>query len=208
MAKTVVYIKCSRSVQVTKPKVFLRDVASVFCGDEAVLIRCKEIMVYQFSKPKEHHAVISVIHLISLIEKEYPDVCVMSIGEVDVLVDCECGPKEKKWVSLFKVGVVCAICFCGTGYTIMAFHNDIGIHDMFDQIYTLAMGEVPTRINIMEIAYSIGLGLGIVVFFNHVGRLRLRKQPTPIEVSMKKYEDDVDRAMIEEAQRLKIVKEG
>ena len=208
MAKTVVYIKCSRSVQVTKPKVFLRDVAGVFCGDEAVLIRCKEIMVYQFSKPKEKHAVISVIHLISLIEKEYPDVCVMSIGEVDVLVDCECGPKEKKWVSFLKVAAVSAICFCGTGYTIMAFHNDIGIHDMFDHVYELVMGGVPAGINIMEVAYSIGLGLGIIVFFNHVGRLRLRKQPTPIEVSMKKYEEDVDKAMIEEAQRLKIAKEG
>lgn len=207
MAKAVVYLKCSRSAQVIKPKVFLRDIASVYSSDEATLVKCREIIVYQFLKPKETHAVLSVIHLISLIEKQCPEVSVVSVGESDVLVEYEAGGKPKAWLSFLKVFSVCAICFCGTAYTIMAFHNDIGVHNMFDHIYELIMGELPRGINVLEIAYSIGLGLGITVFFNHVGRIRLRKQPTPIEVSMKTYETDMDRAIIEIAERAGISQE-
>lgn len=207
MAKTVVYLKCSRSVQVIKPKVFLRDIATVHSSDEGIQVRCREIMVYQFTKPGETHAVLSVIHLIALIERECPELSVVSVGESDVLVEYETGSKPKGWITFLKVFAVCAICFCGTAYTIMAFHNDIGIHDIFDHVYELTMGHTPQGVNALEVAYSIGLGLGILVFFNHVGRIRLRKQPTPIEVSMKLYESDMDKAIIETAERLGISQE-
>lgn len=208
MAKAVVYLKCSRSAQVIKPKVFLRDIATVHSSDEGIQIKCREITVYQFTKPGETHAVLSVIHLIALIEKQCPELSVVSVGESDVLVEYESGGKPKAWLSFLKVFAVCAICFCGTSYTIMAFHNDIGIHDIFDHVYELVMGYPPQGMNVLEVAYSIGLGVGILVFFNHVGRIRLRKQPTPIEVSMKTYETDMDRAIIEIAERAGISQEG
>ena len=53
----------------------------------------------------------------------------------------------------------------------------------------------------IEISYSIGLALGIIVFFNHVGGRRITKDPTPIEVAMKNYEKDVDTTLIETAGR-------
>ena len=65
----------------------------------------------------------------------------------------------------------------------------------------MVMDEAPGPINILEISYSVGLFLGIVVFFNHIGGRRLTKDPTPIEVAMRNYEEDVDRALIASAER-------
>ena len=48
----------------------------------------------------------------------------------------------------------------------------------------------------MEIGYSIGLGVGIVVFYNHIGKRKITKDPTPIEVALRNYEEDVDKALI------------
>ena len=45
------------------------------------------------------------------------------------------------------------------------------------------------------------MAVGIIVFFNHVGGRRLTKDPTPIEVEMKIYETDVNKALIETADR-------
>ena len=208
MTKTVVYLKCTRSVQTQKPKVFIRDVAALYSSDDAILLQCMELVAYKFSKPNESQAVVSVIHLISIMEKACPDITVISVGESDVLIEYKAVEKPKKWLNAFKIFGVCSICFFGTMYTIMAFHNDIQVHGIFNHIYELVMGYEPQGINPLEVSYSIGLGIGIIVFFNHLGRNRLRRQPTPIEVSMKLYEEDMDRTIIETSERLGIVKEG
>ena len=53
----------------------------------------------------------------------------------------------------------------------------------------------------MEISYSMGLAIGIVVFFNHIGGRRITKDPTPIEVEMAIYEKEVNDALIKTADR-------
>ena len=39
------------------------------------------------------------------------------------------------------------------------------------------------------------------MFFNHIGGRRITKDPTPIEVEMRIYETDVNKALIETADR-------
>lgn len=56
--------------------------------------------------------------------------------------------------------------------------------------------------SILEFTYSLGLGIGIIVFFNHIGGRRITNEPTPVEVSMKKYEDDVNNTIVDTAQRI------
>ena len=41
----------------------------------------------------------------------------------------------------------------------------------------------------------------IIVFFNHIGGRRITKDPTPIEVEMRIYEEDVNKALIATADR-------
>lgn len=91
--------------------------------------------------------------------------------------------------------------FFGTGFTIIAFHNDVGINEVFTEIYKIAMGREPGGLNVLEVAYSLGLALGIIVFFNHIGGRRITKDPTPIEVSMRNYEEDVNKALVNTAGR-------
>lgn len=73
--------------------------------------------------------------------------------------------------------------------------------DIFDDIYFTVLKERPGKVNILEISYSIGLAAGIILFFNHIGGRRITKDPTPIEVSMRNYERDVNQALIETADR-------
>ena len=44
-----------------------------------------------------------------------------------------------------------------TGFTIMAFHNDIGIREVFEQISSLITGESGKGMLTIEIAYALGL---------------------------------------------------
>ena len=94
-----------------------------------------------------------------------------------------------------------SLSFFGTAFTIMAFHNDVGIHDVFARLYEMTMGQKATGITTLEVAYSLGLAIGITLFFNHVGGRRITADPTPIEVEMRIYEKDVDDTLIETADR-------
>ena len=47
-----------------------------------------------------------------------------------------------------------------------------------------------------QIPYSFGLGLGMIFFFNHVFKKRLNEEPSPLEVEMFNYQQDLDRYVI------------
>ena len=95
--KTVVYLKCNRSSEVYRPKVYLEDVASVYSSNPAVTATCKALTVYRFTKTNETKAVLSVVHLIALMEKECQGIHVMSVGENDAVVEYLSQPPTNNW---------------------------------------------------------------------------------------------------------------
>jgi stage V sporulation protein AA len=201
MANVTVYLKCEKNVEVQGDDVYLRDLGSLHSSDNAVSARLKAIKVYHFGKVDSNRCVISVTKLISLMENTCNNISVEALGETDVLVEKIAVNQTKGWKVWGKIVLVCFVTFFGTAFTIMAYHNDIGIQDVFREVYRIFMGRDPDGVNVLEVSYSIGLALGIVLFFNHVGKRRITKDPTPIEVAMRNYERDVNDALIETAER-------
>lgn len=201
MKQMTVYLKCDRSAEVRAQDVFLKDVAEVCCLDQTLLTKLKAVKVYHFAKDGEKRCVISSLKLVSLMEEVCEDINVQVIGEPDVLVEWIKVDGHKGWQQWVKAAFVCLISFFGTAYTIMAYHNDVGINEVFTEVYRMTIGKEPAGLNTLEVAYSLGLTAGIIVFFNHIGGRRLTKDPTPVEVSIKNYETDVDKTLIEQAGR-------
>lgn len=201
MAVTYVYLKCERNVESQTPDVFLKQLGTVYCKDKTILAKCNAIKVHHFGKDEPKRVVIGITKLVELMEAVCPEICVQIIGEPDVLLEWVQVKKTKGFLVWFKIVLVCLVSFFGTAFTIMAYHNDIGIHNVFAEIYRMVMGREAVGITLLEVSYSIGLALGIIVFFNHIGGRRITKDPTPLEVAMRNYEEDVDVALIESAGR-------
>lgn len=200
LRELVLYLKCEDDVEVKKQDVYLKDIATVECSDKSVSKRCREIKIHHFEK-QDDRMVISVLKVIQLICKECPGILVQSVGETDTLIEKVQVKTHKGWKQWIKIGVVCLVSFFGTAFTIIAYNNDAGVTDIFEDIYLTVLKERPGKVNILEITYSIGLAAGIILFFNHIGGRRITKDPTPIEVSMRNYERDVNQALIETADR-------
>lgn len=201
MKQTTVYLKCDRSAEVQSQDVFLKDVAEVRCQDKVLSAKLKSIKVHHFPSDGGKRCVISCLKLVKLMEEVCSEIEVQVVGETDVLVEWTNVNRHKGWQQWIKAAVVCLISFFGTAFTIMAYHNDVGINDVFTEVYRMCMGAEPGGLNTLEVAYSVGLAAGIIVFFNHIGGRRLTKDPTPVEVSIKNYETDVDKTLIEQAGR-------
>ena len=201
MEKTIwLYIKAEKNIQISHAQVIMDDIAKLYCSDKHVLASVKQMPVMDFTDYQTKHCAVSVLKLIELLKKAHSHLEVINLGESDLLLEYKTGVPGRLW-QYTKIALICLITFFGTGFTIIAFHNDIGIRDVFMEIYFLVTGEESSGFTILEISYSIGLAIGIITFFNHVGGRRLSTDPTPIEVSMRNYEDDVNNTMVETMNR-------
>ena len=79
--------------------------------------------------------------------------------------------------------------------------KDVSVGDVFSKFYRQVMGKESSGVTELEICYSIGLAIGITLFFNHVGSKKITPDPTPMQVEMRKYEKDIDTTFIENAER-------
>lgn len=143
---------------------------------------------YWRCKTKDHHITICQVE-------------VVSIGEQDFVVQLLDVPMAPRWMETIKVIVMVVVIFLGAAFTIMAFNNDVSVGEVFDRFYQQVMGKEKPKVSEIEIFYCLGLAVGILVFFNHIGKKKITSDPTPIQVEMRKYEQDVDMAFIENAGR-------
>ena len=205
MAGTV-YIKLEQKTQLMKPDVTVGDLGTVFCKDLNVQSYVKTIQLHKFLNVKStaknpNRVIISVLQVIKMIQEKYPGYTVINLGEADAVVELVKVKKQKNIFMWIKVILICLICFFGTAFTIIAFHNDIGITAVFAKFYENVTGNESRGFSVLEVSYTVGLASGMCIFFNHIGGRRLTKDPTPIEVEMRIYEDEVNRALIATAER-------
>lgn len=197
MPGEILYLKAERDVEINKEAVFLSDIAKMTCTDKHVCNKIKAIKVFQFNENKEKRQVISILKIIEKIQELYPTLTIENLGETDILIEYVAPRRKIQLSAILKIIFVCCISLLGTAFTIMAFHNDIGINELFSKLYEMIMGRSSDGYTILEFSYSLGLAVGIILFFNHIGGRRITKDPTPIEVAMKTYEDDVNTTLIE-----------
>lgn len=201
MANAVLYMIAKQNVEAQNDEVLLGDAASIYCEDSAIRAKANAMRIHKFRKGQPQREVISVVKIIESLTQLSPGLSVESLGETAIVLERIPKQKYKSAVIVIKIILVAAISFFGTAFTIMAFHNDVGITDVFKQIYEIITGTPSSGCTSLEIAYSIGLCLGIIIFYNHIGGRRITKDPTPIEVEMRNYERDVNQALAETAQR-------
>lgn len=197
------YIKGDRNVEVTEQDVFLKDIVSMECSDKKFLPKLQTVKILKLHGNREQRYVVSVLEIIACIHAAYPEVEVQNLGEADIIVTYENQKTPPYLWHILKVAVVAAIIFLGSAFSIMAFNNDVGVTKLFGQIYELVMGKKSDGFTVLEVTYSIGLTFGILVFFNHFGKKRFTVDPTPMEVQMRLYENDIQTALVENASRRK-----
>lgn len=204
MEQITLYLKLEKNVEIATDDIFLKDLGSLYCKNDNVVNKCKCTKICKLPDGKNARKVISVMNIIQKLDEQYPGIEVQSIGESDVVVERITRDNMSKWKEWLKIAFVAMITFFGTSFTIMAFHNDIGITKLFNGIHKMITGVESGGFSLLEVAYSVGLCVGIIVFFNHIGGKRITKDPTPIEVEMRIYEDEVNQTLIDYADRMQL----
>lgn len=201
VAKDTLYIKADRNVEVTKREVTLGDILSLECADKAMEAKVKVLKILKIPDGEKKRFVISVLRIIECIHRDYPNMEIQNMGEQDVIITYENQKTPSQFLHYLKTAGVVMITFFGAAFSSMAFNNDVDTTKMFGQIYELLMGKPSSGFTILEVTYSIGIIVGILVFFNHFGKKKFTVDPTPMEVEMRLYENDIQTTLIENSSR-------
>lgn len=184
-----VYIRLRHRLQVRpRASIFLKDIAQMI-ANEPLYESINNLKIYEVNERDQNIVVIDIIKVIREITKQNPDIEIQTIGPSQVIV--EVVPKKRK-LSLPLFLLVWLLLFFGAALTIMNFHEDVSMQEVQLRIYTIMTGEVDAKPLIFQVPYSFGLGLGMILFFNHLFKKRLNEEPSPLEVEMFNYQMDLD----------------
>lgn len=201
MKSGVVYLKIDQNVQVVNKKILLQDIAEIYCIDNNMSKEIGNTILYTVKGDKNEILVFSVMKVIEMIQKVYPDVVVENIGETEFIVEYKMPAANKKWLEYVKLAFVGLIVFCGSAFTIMTFNTDVSVGDVFNDFYYLVTGVHKSDGSVLEIAYSIGIPIGILGFYNHFKSEKVHDDPTPLHMEMRTYEEDMNKAIIKDSSR-------
>jgi stage V sporulation protein AA len=146
---------------------------------------------------KKMYIVVSILTVIEKMKEIYPALTIIPVGESELLVKIEKATKQNKSIILYlKIALVASILFVGTGLAIMNFHADVNMGEAHRVLYKLITGTDEKRPLILQIPYSLGIGLGMMLFFNHFFP-KHSNEPSPMEVEMYLYKQNMDEYLLD-----------
>ena len=195
------YIQTDMNILIKHPHVYLQDIARLSCSNSKVLNRLRVLPVANLNPDTPGRYTMSVMDLVDLIQKKEPDLDITPLGELSFILTYQPPGKPQTIFEILKVVFISLASFFGAAFSIMTFNTDADVGTLFKQIYQQVTGNVSNGFTILEISYSIGLAAGVLFFFNHFGRKKFSADPTPMQVQMRQYEDNVNTTLLEESSR-------
>ena len=195
------YIQTDMNILIKHPHVYLQDIARLSCSNSKVLNRLRVLPVANLNPETPGRYTMSVMDLVDLIQKKEPDLDITPLGELSFILTYQPPGKPQMIFEILKVVFISLASFFGAAFSIMTFNTDADVGTLFKQIYQQVTGNVSNGFTILEISYSIGLAAGVLFFFNHFGRKKFSADPTPMQVQMRQYEDNVNTTLLEENSR-------
>lgn len=188
-----IYIKPVKKLDIAEVRqVVLKDVAEISAGP-SLTRQLEKLEVFTIPEEKKQNYLLSVIDIINKINSQYKEATIINLGESDIIIDY--APKHKKDSKLkivTKIVFVCMTLFAGSSTAIMTFHNESQLSVIFSKYNEVLFGgHSRASFLALNISYSVGLISGILIFFNHVLGKKITDDPTPIEVELTTYENDV-----------------
>nr|WP_313957503.1 stage V sporulation protein AA [Siminovitchia fortis] len=193
MMEKTVYIQMKHRLTIQKG-------ASVKLGDMAQIIvpegmnnLYEMVVLSNTSEVEKKFIVLDVMNVINKIKSRYPDSDIQVIGPSETIFEIT---EKRKTAPFLLFVLVWLLLFVGSGLAIMNFHEETSMQAMHQKIYWMMTGKMNTTPYIVQIPYSLGLGLGMILFFNHLFKKRINEEPSPLEIEMFNYQQDLDQYVV------------
>lgn len=195
------YLRFRRKVEIRMgDQIRLGDIAELITESKYEKL-VSNLLIYESRVEDGNRILIDMMRIMEKLYEAAPELRVVHFGEPHVLL--EVSTYRKKKTSKLLVAAVWLLLFVGSGLTIMNFHADVSMLQVHQRIYELLTGERVAHPLILQIPYSLGIGIGMVLFFNHLFKKKFNEEPSPLDVEMFTYQENLDQYVITEEYRKK-----
>ncbi|MFC0523083.1 stage V sporulation protein AA [Pontibacillus salicampi] len=189
----IVYIRMKQKINASKNQsLCLSDVAYI-SAPSTWKETLESMKLYTIQGSDRNIVIMDVFRVIYYLRDVFPDLEVQPIGPNQSIVMIQ---RSKKNPSILLVIVIWLLLFIGAAMAIINFHFDVSMEAVQQRIHFLLTGKEVKHPLWLEIPYSIGLGLGMILFFNHLFKKRINEEPSPLEIEMHKYQQDLDQYVV------------
>ncbi|RDW19119.1 stage V sporulation protein AA [Oceanobacillus arenosus] len=187
---TIVYLRMKKNIEFTEmQEVRLKHIAYVSSTDTILNDKLKNTPIYRITKKDKNIVIIDSFLIIDHLTNAFNTIEIQLIGPSQSIIRVI---TKRKPINMLIVSVVWIILFIGTAMTIMNFHYDVSMQEVQQRLHYLLTGEQNEYPLWIQIPYSLGLGIGTLLFFNHWFNKRFNEEPSPLEVEIFKYQQDLD----------------
>lgn len=190
----IIYIQSKGKIKLSpNQKILLKNLIDIYVNDHDI-----EESIGNLEYQIDHGIVkttyaISVFSIVSLINSLYPKSLINVIGENEVLISFEESIRRESNLSkLLRVGLICFILSISAATAIINFHSDVDMFQTHKTIYRIITGKETDNLLLLQIPYSLGIGTGMSVFFNHIFKKRINNEPSPLEVEVHLYQQNLE----------------
>ncbi|TXK83510.1 stage V sporulation protein AA [Paenibacillus sp. N3.4] len=189
------YIRLRRRARIRKGSVVhLCHIAQIIVEPEYEE-SLKKLIIHQPRQEDGNRVLIDMMLIVRKVKQAYPELQIEHFGEPHVLIEIFTNNKK---ASPILIGLVWLLLFIGSGLAIMNFHADVSMLQVHQRIYELMTGKKVERPLFLQIPYSLGIGVGMVIFFNHLFKKKFNEEPSPLEVEMFMYQENLNHYVITE----------
>ena len=184
----IVYVSMKKSIEVTQLKRILLKHIAFLSAPHELKKELENMPVYNITKEDKNIIVIDSFLVVDYLNNQYPDLEFQLIGPVQTIIRVV----TKKSPSIILTILVWILLFIGTAMTLMNFHYDVSMQEVQQKLHYLLTGEENEFPLWIQIPYSLGLGVGMLLFLNHWFKKRFNEEPSPLEVELFNYQQSLD----------------
>lgn len=189
----IVYLRLKNKVEAKLHQtVKLGDIALI-SAEEETRKKLMNTELYEIKKEDRNIVIIDVFRVIHQLSQRYTNLEFQQVGPNQTIITIQ---KPKKSSSIVFIALIWLLLYIGAAMAIMNFHYDVSMEEVQQRLHYLLTGEDVKHPLWIQVPYSIGLGVGMILFFNHLFKKRINEEPSPLEVEMFKYQQDLDQYVI------------
>lgn len=185
----LVYLRMKKTINVEKLQyIKLKHIAFVSAPSD-IKKQLEETDIYRITKKDNNIVIIDSFLIIDHLSHAWSNLEFQLLGPGQSIIRVK---ESKKQASILIVAFVWLLLFVGTAMTIMNFHYDVSMQEVQQKLHYLLTGEHNDYPLWIQIPYSLGLGIGMLLYFNHWFKKRFNEEPSPLEVEIFNYQQDLD----------------
>lgn len=186
---TMLYLRLKRNIQAHNSELIRLEDIAYLSSEQAILQNIAPLILHQIRKSDAEYVVIDRFHIIQVIQQYNPHITVDISGPEESIIQVHANHKQ---APVLLISFVWLVLFIGAAMTIINFHYDVSMQEVHQKIHFFLTGKNEKYPLLIQIPYSLGLGVGMILFLNHWFKKRFNEEPSPLELELFQYKRDIN----------------